>query len=359
MVATLYNKIIHSAQVTQKVRQSNMELLRIVAMFMIIVYHTVYYVFYEYRGDSPVFASMMTVLHIGVPLFVLISGYFGIKPTLKGFLRLYLTLLFYNLLLYGIRCSLGDVQFSLKPFVKLFFPFSTGKYWWFFKVYLMLYLISPVVNYYRDKTGGGKLLLVSGVLTFYWGWFAQHPSLANGKNVINFIFLYMLGHWLHTMVETRGWRKQNRTWYIVAYVVVAGCIGTLLFFADLSLQNVIKRICYGYNSPVLILMSILFFLIFTTFEFKNKIVNWIGGSALAVYCVHENKYFFKDEWYAYFEEQYLSGINAFPFILLGACACLFILCILLDKVRGIVTRPLMNPIESFIMKHYNKLPQKV
>jgi surface polysaccharide O-acyltransferase-like enzyme len=67
-----------------------MELLRIVAMFMILVYHTVYYVFYNYRGDSPVFASMMTLLHIGVPLFVLISGYFGIKPTTKGFIKLYL-----------------------------------------------------------------------------------------------------------------------------------------------------------------------------------------------------------------------------------------------------------------------------
>lgn len=169
----------------------------------------------------------------------------------------------------------------------------------------------------------------------------------------------MLGHWLHTMVDTRGGRIQNRIWYIIAYLAVAGGIGAFLFFANESLQNILKRICYGYNSPVLILMSILFFLIFTTFKFKNKIVNWIGSSTLAVYCVHENNYFFRNEWYAYFEDLYLSGTNAFPFILLGACVCLFILCILLDKVRGIVTRPLMNPIESFIMKQYDKLTPKV
>ena len=118
-----------SVQITPRVRQSNMELLRIVAMFMILVYHTVYYVFYKYRGDTPAFASMMTVLHIGVPLFVLISGYFGIKPTIRGFLKLYLTLLFYNLLFYGIQWSLGDVQFSFKSFVKLWFPFSIGDRW--------------------------------------------------------------------------------------------------------------------------------------------------------------------------------------------------------------------------------------
>lgn len=131
-------------QAPKSVRESNMELLRIVAMYMILVYHVVFYELYDYRANDPVFASLVTVLHIGVPLFVLISGYFGIKPTLKGFLKLYLALLFYNLLFYAIRCLLGDEQFSLKPFVKLFFPFSIGKRWWFFKVYLMLYLIIAV-----------------------------------------------------------------------------------------------------------------------------------------------------------------------------------------------------------------------
>ena len=153
--------------VSQNARQSNMELLRIVAMFMILVYHTVYYVFYDYRGESPVFASLMTILHIGVPLFVLISGYFGIKPSIKGFLKLYMILLFYNLSLYGVRLIIGDVPFSYKEFVRLCFPFSIGGRWWFFKVYLMLYLVSPILNFVRDKTcgvGGGVNYWLSVVL---------------------------------------------------------------------------------------------------------------------------------------------------------------------------------------------------
>ena len=143
-----------SSQVSQSVRQSNMELLRIVAMYMIVVYHTVYYVFYNYRGESPIFASLMTILHIGVPLFVLISGYFGIKPSIKGGLKLYLILLFYNLSLYGVRVAYGDVVFSCRELLKLCFPFSIGGRWWFFKIYLMLYLFSPILNYIRDKMGG-------------------------------------------------------------------------------------------------------------------------------------------------------------------------------------------------------------
>lgn len=144
-----------TVRVSQNIRQSNMELLRIMAMFMILVYHSVYYVFYNYRGDSPIFASLVTLLHIGVPLFVLISGYFGIKPSIKGFLKLYFILLFYNLVLYGLRLVYGDVSFSYREFAKLWFPFSIGRRWWFFKVYLMLYLFSPILNFVRDKTGGG------------------------------------------------------------------------------------------------------------------------------------------------------------------------------------------------------------
>lgn len=334
------------------VRQSNIELLRIVAMFMIVVYHTVYYVFYDYRGESPIFASLMTLLHIGVPLFVLISGYFGIKPTLKGFLNLYLILLFYNLVLYGVRLIYGDVIFSYSEFVKLCFPFSIGERWWFFKVYMMLYLLSPILNFVRDRMRGGvKLLIVSGFITFYWGWFAQHPSLIDGKNVVNFVFLYMLGHWLRTgIVERSGTAGKARVWYIVAYLIVAVCIGSALYFSNEVIRNYIKRLCFGYNSPVLILMSVLFFLIFTTFKFKSNVVNWFAGSVFAVYCVHEAKWFFRDEWYNFFEQQYLTNGSIFPMVLVGTCLLLFVLSVLLDKFRGFITRPIINPLESLIRK---------
>ena len=335
----------------QRVRQSNMELLRIVAMFMIVVYHAVVYAFYDYRAESPIFASLLTLLHIGVPLFVLISGYFGIKPTIKGVLQLYLILLFYNLLIYGIRLVLGDVLFTYKEFLKLWFPFSIGRRWWFFKVYMMLYLFTPVINFIRDKIGGGKMLIISGFVTFYWGWFAQHPSLYDGKNVVNFIFLYMLGHQIRTKIVERNYNsKKVRLQYCVSYLLIAGIIGIVLYFSNEHIQDVIKRLCYGYNSPVLILMSVLFFLIFTTFNFKSKVVNWIAGSVFAVYCVHENFYFFRDEWYSFLEQQYLANKGIFPVVWIGVCLLLFMICILFDKIRELITRPVINPLESLIQK---------
>ena len=198
---------------------------------------------------------------------------------------------------------------------------------------------------------GCKLLIITGFITFYWGWFAQHPSLFDGKNVVNFVFLYMLGHYLRTsIVEKLDNKKKARHYFVVFYLILAGIIGMALYFSNEHVQNILKRWCYGYNSPVLVLMSVLFFLIFTTLDFKSKVINWIAASVFAVYLVHENQWFFRDLWYAMIESQY----NRYPpvsffCILLSECFLLYVIAILLDKLRNSITRRFL-PIADRLQK---------
>lgn len=337
-------------QMTPKTRQSNMELLRLVAMFMIVVYHTVYYRLYNYRTESPVFSSLMIVLHIGVPLFVLISGYFGIKPSVKGIFKLYAILLFYNLVLYGYRIVSGDITFSIREFMRLWLPFSWGRVLWFFKVYIMLYISAPVVNYLKEKMEM-ELLLISGFLTFYFGWFAQHPSLSNGKNIVNFVFLYLLGNMLHKMlVSWKAPSGKKRMTLAFWYIGLTIAVGLILAYPNEHVQSIGKRLFWGYNSPILLLMSVLFFCIFATFNFKSKMVNWWAGSVFAVYMIHENYWFPKDNWYNMIDLQYnsMSGTH-FSAILLAECATLFISAILIDKIRAFVMQPVM-PLGDYLQK---------
>ena len=72
------------------VRQSNFELLRIASMFMIVFYHLVFFIVAPANPDIPFWRSFQLALHIGVILFVLVSGYFGIKASTNGFARLVL-----------------------------------------------------------------------------------------------------------------------------------------------------------------------------------------------------------------------------------------------------------------------------
>jgi len=152
--------------------------------------------------------------------------------------------------------------------------------------------------------------------------------------------------------------KKARIHYIIAYSIVAFCVGLLLYFG-VEHVGVIKRIVYYYNSPILILMSVLFFLIFTTFDFISKSINWIAASVFAVYMVHENHWFFRTEWYAMIESQYqnCSGIP-FAIILLSECFLIFAGSILLDKVRGYLMRPIM-PLGDIIQNRSMDLASKI
>lgn len=344
-----------------QVRQSNMELLRLVAMFMIVVYHSVYYRLYAYRLDEPIFAVLNTLLHIGVILFVLISGYFGIKPSVKGFLKLYFALIFYNILLYVINIGFVDEPFSLKNAIYTLFPFSrqVGHHW-FFRVYALLYILSPLLNLARNSnidrlpvgahsfmTGGGNLLILCllGFCTFYFGWFSGNPNLSDGKNFVNFAFLYLLGGYFREKVSIDSCnRKRLRRDFALGYLTMTLVIGVILFFGTEGVQDVVKRICYPYNSPVLILMSSFFFLFFATLDFRSKFVNWCAASVSAVYMIHENKYWFWNQWYDNIDNLYQSNsFGSFTLQWIGVCALLFCGCILFDKIRLLIAR-LLNPV---------------
>jgi len=70
-----------------KQRESSFELMRLVSMFLIVLYH-LFLFFLHPLYENDFYKAIQIPLHIGVLLFVLISGYFGIKATPKGLLKL-------------------------------------------------------------------------------------------------------------------------------------------------------------------------------------------------------------------------------------------------------------------------------
>lgn len=86
-----------------KTRKSNIELLRIISMILIVLVHTNYFLFGSVIGDEIEQASLRSfgrilfeqLCIIGVNVFVLISGYFGIRPTKKKFFSLMSQIIFW------------------------------------------------------------------------------------------------------------------------------------------------------------------------------------------------------------------------------------------------------------------------
>lgn len=139
------------SNVLRKDRSSNIELLRIIAMFMIICFHYVLKSKYDcsvLTYNTFIIKSFYMLGEVGVNLFVLITGYFMIKGKFswKKLICLLLEVSFYFLISIYIGIKLGIYEYTtFRAIFLLFFPTIMNRYW-FTTAYILLYILSPYLN---------------------------------------------------------------------------------------------------------------------------------------------------------------------------------------------------------------------
>ncbi|HSD06485.1 acyltransferase [Flavobacterium sp.] len=338
-------------------RDSNIELLRVISMVMIVFYH---FMARLSELNSPektqtIVNSLIPVVHIGVICFVLISGYWGIKFSIKGFLRLFLYCSFYSIAIYTISAIINPDLFSLKNFIKSIIPYQ----WWFIPVYLCLYLLSPLINIpLKTESAKTKLffIIILLVISFVVGHFV--PSLSDGKNPLNFVLIYYLGNFLRTEVKLPSWNVK-KLFYL--YLICNVLLFVAIFFSTLyipKIAHIIIQFFYPYNSAGIMINSILFFLIFTKLKFNSRVINWLSSSSLAVYLLHENNYIIP-YLSSCIDQLQNSTTNSVVFIsiLFVFAIIIFIVAVLIDKVIS----PLFDILFNFVInsKLFAKLNNKV
>lgn len=139
------------SSITQGPRQTNMELLRIVAMFLILLVHADFWSLgypttVQYKSD-PV-ATMTRIIFeviaiISIDIFVLISGWFSIKPSVKGFCNFIFQCAYFLIGIYALLVVLGIKSVSLDGLLDMF---MLTKNHWFIKAYIGLYILAPALN---------------------------------------------------------------------------------------------------------------------------------------------------------------------------------------------------------------------
>jgi surface polysaccharide O-acyltransferase-like enzyme len=335
-----------------KTRESNFEFLRIFSMLYIVVYH---FIVYAIKPGSPELDYLMNPitnsLHIGVICFVLISGYWGIKFSLKGFVRLFLQCSFYSILIYSVFSIINPEQYSLKVLLQSILPFQ----WWFIQIYLCFYLLAPVINIPLKNSSSQKKLLyivILGIVSFVFGQFI--PGLSDGKNCINFIFIYYIGDYIRTCIKSKP--KRVLLYYIGLNILFLCCY-MLFRFGSLA-GDLFYRFIFPYNSLGLIFNATLLFLFFSKLTLKSKIINWIAASILPVYMMHENHYLSS---YLYSAIANIKDSISDPWVLIPALIFLAVLvilvCVLIDKVLSPVYKLIVKAIIN--SEYFEKLNSKI
>lgn len=206
---------------TTKLRQTNIELLRVFSMLMVLVIHynvgTNGQTTHEMVISEPLkfvgIASLKSLSFICVNSFIIISGYFGIRWKWKSLCNYLFQIAFWGGMIHIIAVGLGMTNFSIKHLADNMLLFLVHGNW-FFVSYLALYMLAPIMNAYIEKVETRQLGWM--VLAFYsfqtlFGWiFKNCVEFSQGLTFVSFMGLYLLGAYLkRSDLKCFGWKSSR------------------------------------------------------------------------------------------------------------------------------------------------------
>lgn len=296
-------------------------------------------------------AFIQSLTCIGVNIFVLISGYFSIRPSLKALARLFFVLWFFCVGCYLLNCGVGNEVFTFRHLCKISLVFS--RYDWFVQCYLFLFLLSPMLNILTETLSQRKMtiyLCVFLLCEFYFGcvWESENFYFNKGYSVTHFMLIYLIGRYLNKYGLKEMECIKNRWLLMILFL----CIG-ILMVGRLTLRS--DSPFLEYASPIVILESIVFFVLFSRFQFQSKAVNWIASSTFAVYVFHTHEPICSYMWPKCLMWLQGGGFATYLTKTIIMVVLVFVIAILLDKIRQLIFAPLIAIVSKMDDKILNKL----
>ena len=344
------------------IRESNFELLRIVAMFLVLVVHADYLslgrptqieIMQEpISSIGRIFFQAMSIACVNI--FILISGWFGIKPSIKSFSNFIFQCLFFYIGIYLVGIASGFATFSIKGLVR---SFALIKWNWFIYSYILLYILAPILNSYINNTP--KKQIRNTIICFYifqtiFAFLFRTVSFfENGYSTISFIGLYMLARYIKLFPNKYTTLSIKNDFLIISFFITL--IATIEFI--LISYNAPEHYKYNnYINPFVILVALYTLLLFSKLKFHSKFINWIASSCFAVYLIHINPLILDK--YLHGTKFIYNNTNGFTYLLTISLALIiiFIFAIFLDKIRILVWNLFWKNIErtNIYQMNFNK-----
>lgn len=153
---------------------------------------------------------------------------------------------------------------------------------WFVQVYFMLMFISPLLNRALENLSEKEWKLSVFLLSFiffYLGWALHNYNDGAGYTLMNFVFVYVIS------AAVRHYNllsKLNSIWLFSALFLGTG----VSFIGQLINQSKELLVSFTvYNSPFVILTSMVVFCLFGKWQIQSRRINKIAMSVLPVYLL--------------------------------------------------------------------------
>ena len=359
-----------NVQKNGKTRDTNMELLRIVAMFMVIIQHCIGRGLL--LGNPHISISNLVLIRILDSLaqvanasFIFITGYYMInkKFNLKRILNLWGKTILYSLIIF-IICSILGMQTDI---LKSIFPVTFGDYW-FISAYVALYFLLPILNILLNKLTHKqfKYFLITLIVMFGVIRVISNPGGIFTGNIFPVVMFYLIGAYIRKYVQVKP-----KGWYFTKYFLL-----TIIFVLTYIIVEIIQktttnsyiytRLYYVLDGLrkdeciILVAMAICFFMKFKTINIKstllNKLIGFVSPSIFSIYIIHESLTLRDYIWQNAGLMNYANSWMMIPYILFVVLV-VFLICLLIDLLRR-GTYTLLKKI-SFVNKLVLKTNEKI
>lgn len=341
---------------TKSKRLANVELLRIVAMLMVVMLH------YLGKGnllpgknfhmDATGYVAWIleSLSIVAVNVYVLISGYFLVESDFKPgkIVKLVLQVLFYTVLITVLAFSFGLIgkeELGIYNLIVQLFPFQLEQYW-FMTAYLVMYILSPILALGAKAMSQKNLKVVTLIMVSFMCveksilpvqiQFDQH-----GYDALWFICLFLVAAYIRLYGLKILEKPLNA---MLLYLVGCG----LLMMEDFMFSVIYEKFGelwhligtpYHYNHIFNLLASIGLFMFFLQIKIKEglfaNLVCKIAPYTLGVYLLHEHIYV-RYLWPRWFGAGASQNVGMFLGGAFGTVLIVFSIGILVDYLRSLI-----------------------
>lgn len=334
-----------------KQRDTNFELLRIISMLMIITLH--FFIFGKITDKMPINSLNYYISYflkyaftIAVNLYVMISGYYLVKSKIKikRIIKLELEIIFYTVGIYLVLLVLGQIEFNLIEFEKMFIPITTNQYW-FMTAYMGLYILIPFINKLANSLSKKQYLALIIILTILLSLVKTiNPENGvfeanNGYGLCWVVFVYLLAGYIRLHLK-KDFKTYNLLTVYFSMIFIQIIIRQLCEISTWYIAKEYLKISLTYTPIYILIESVAVFLIFRKINIKNKIINKcilaISPLTLGVYLIHEQNYLRHILWDKILRpSNYINGGNLL-IILIVDITLIFSVCCIIEKLRQII-----------------------
>lgn len=330
-------------------RNYGIDLLRIIAMIMIVTLHTlgkggVLSVVSESTLHFHVAWILKTTCFCAVNCYALISGFvlYNRPFSISRIVHLWLTIVFYTIITTLFALATNHYSLNMSVIYDALFPITRGVYW-YLTAYFAMYLFSPLLNIAVDSTSKSfakgffsVTFILMSILPTIWG---KDPfCLEGGFSPLWLCILYLAG----AAIKKYNFSLNNSRKIIATFFFISI---TITYITKLVLAPLISKIWnidsdggmfISYTSPTIIFAAIALLCICKDLQVGRNFqwfIQLFAPATLGVYIIHTHPFI----WNCYISNfaKAFVGKTFFLFVLDVALSIVLIwsLCSLIDIVR--------------------------